>query len=42
MEVWKTARWKTAKIHWNEHTPGIYCLHFIKLGEQGAEQELGE
>ena len=24
MEVWKSARWKTAKIHWNEHTPGIY------------------
>ena len=23
MEVWKPARWKTAKFHWNEHTPGI-------------------
>ena len=22
VEVWKPARWKTAKIHWNEHTPG--------------------
>ena len=20
MEVWKPAQWKTAKIHWNEHT----------------------
>ena len=23
MEVWKPARWITAKIHWNEHTPAI-------------------
>ena len=23
-EVWKPARWKTAKNHWNEHTPDFF------------------
>ena len=22
MEVWKPAQWKTAKFHWNKHSPG--------------------
>ena len=25
MEVWKPARWKTAKFHRNEHTPACIC-----------------
>ena len=29
MEVWKPARWKTAKIHRNEHTPWIrQCFYY--------------
>ena len=33
MEVWKPARWKTAKIHRNEHTPGVcsFCWFECKF-----------
>ena len=26
MEVWKPARWKTAKFHRNEHTPQLLAI----------------
>ena len=29
MEVWKPARWKTAKLHQNKHTLGSYHSHHI-------------
>ena len=31
MEVWKPARLKTAKIHWNEHTPAksFWSIHLL-------------
>ena len=31
IEVWKPARWKTAKIHWNKHTPVVFSCFNIGI-----------